>query len=46
MHRRLGLLYIFGGVLPAGVMGLTLGAVSPFGPVIRASNVVPRHRVR
>jgi hypothetical protein len=39
-HRRLGLLYIFGGVLPAGVMGLTIGAVSPFGPVIAASNVV------
>jgi hypothetical protein len=40
VHRRFGLLYIFGGVLPAGVMGLTIGAVSPFGPVIRASNVV------
>jgi hypothetical protein len=40
VHRRLGLLYIFGGVLPAGAMGLTLGAVSPFGPVIRASNVL------
>jgi hypothetical protein len=40
LHRRLGLLYIFGGVLPAGVMGLTIGAVSPFGPVIGASNVV------
>jgi len=40
VHRRLGLLYIFGGVLPAGLLGLTIGAVSPFGPVIRASNVV------
>ena len=40
VHRRLGLLYIFGGVLPAGLMGLTIGAVSPFGPVIGASNVV------
>ena len=39
-HRRLGLFYIFGGVLPAGAMGLTIGALSPFGPVIRASNVV------
>lgn len=39
-HRGLGRLYVFGGVLPAGVMGLTIGAVSPFGPVIRASNVV------
>ena len=40
VHRRLGLLYIFGGVLPAGLLGLTMGAVSPFGPVIGASNVV------
>jgi len=40
VHRRLGLLYIFGGVLPASVVGLAIGAVSPFGPVIAASNVV------
>ena len=40
MHRRLGLIYVFAGVLPAGAMGLTIGGVSPFGPVIRASNVL------
>ena len=39
-HRRLGRLYVFGGVIPAGVMGLTIGAVTPFGPVLRASNVL------
>ena len=31
-HRRLGRLYVFGGVLPAGVVGLAIGAVTPFGP--------------
>ena len=40
LHRRIGFLYVFGGVLPAGVMGLTLGAMTPFGPVLRASNVL------
>ncbi len=40
VHRRLGRLYVFGGVLPAGLLGLTMGAVSPFGPVLRASNVL------
>jgi uncharacterized membrane protein len=40
VHRRLGRLYVFGGVVPAGLMGLTIGGVSPFGPVIRASNVL------
>ena len=40
LHRRVGYLYVFGGVLPAGVMGLTLGAMTPFGPVLRASNVL------
>jgi hypothetical protein len=39
-HARLGRLYVFGGVIPAGVMGLTIGAVTPFGPVLRASNVL------
>jgi CDP-diglyceride synthetase len=40
VHRRLGVVYVLGGVVPAGLMGLTIGAVSPFGPVISASNVV------
>jgi len=39
-HRRLGRLYVFGGVLPAGVLGLAIGAVTPFGPVLRASDVL------
>jgi uncharacterized membrane protein len=40
LHRRIGYLYVFGGVLPAGLMGLTLGAMTPFGPVLRASDVL------
>src|SRR5258707_14687571 len=40
VHRRVGDVYVFGGVVPAGAMGLTIGAVTPFGPVIRASNVL------
>jgi uncharacterized membrane protein len=40
LHRRIGWAYVFGGVLPAGLMGLTLGAMTPFGPVLRASNVL------
>lgn len=39
-HRRIGLAYVFAGVLPAGVLGLILGAQTPFGPVLRASNVL------
>jgi hypothetical protein len=40
LHRMTGRVYVLGGVLPAGLLGLTIGAVSPFGPVIRVSNVV------
>lgn len=40
VHRRIGIAYVFAGVLPAGVLGLIIGARSPFGPVIAASNVV------
>ena len=40
VHRRIGLAYVFAGVLPAGVLGLILGAQTPFGPVLRASNVL------
>ena len=39
-HRMVGYVYVFGGVVPAGVIGLTIGAVSPFGPTIRVSNVL------
>jgi hypothetical protein len=39
-HRRIGKLYVYGGVAPGGVLGLAVGAVSPFGPTIRASNVL------
>lgn len=39
-HRTIGRVYVFGGVIPAGVIGLTIGAVSPFGPALRVSNVL------
>lgn len=39
-HRRIGRLYVFAGVLPAGLTALVVGATSPFGPVARASNVL------
>jgi uncharacterized membrane protein YozB (DUF420 family) len=39
-HRRIGRVYVFGGVLPAGLAALTIGAFTPFGPVTRASDVV------
>ena len=38
-HRAMGRLYVFAGVLPAGLLGITVGAVSPFGPVVRVANV-------
>jgi hypothetical protein len=40
VHRVIGRTYVFGGVIPAGMLGIVIGAVSPFGPVIRASNVL------
>jgi uncharacterized membrane protein len=40
VHRVIGRVYVFGGVLPAGVLGFAIGVVSPFGPVIRVSNVL------
>jgi hypothetical protein len=40
VHRIVGRVYVFGGVLPAGIMGLTIGLFSPFGPVAQASNVL------
>jgi hypothetical protein len=39
-HRIAGRVYVFVGVLPAGLLGLTLGAVTPFGPMLRVSNVM------
>lgn len=39
-HRRIGRVYVFAGALPAGVVGLILGANTPFGPVLRVSNVM------
>jgi hypothetical protein len=39
-HRIVGRVYVFGGVLPAGLIGLTIGAESPFGPFLRVSDVL------
>jgi uncharacterized membrane protein YozB (DUF420 family) len=39
-HRRSGRLYVWLGVLPAGLTGLVIGVLTPFGPVLRASNVL------
>lgn len=40
LHRLVGRVYVFGGVLPAGLTGLAIGSVSPFGPTLRVSNVL------
>ncbi|MGW4483134.1 DUF2306 domain-containing protein [Amycolatopsis sp. NPDC004368] len=40
LHRYAGRTYVFGGVLPSGLMALTIGAASPFGPATRASDVL------
>ncbi|OLR95035.1 DUF2306 domain-containing protein [Actinokineospora bangkokensis] len=39
-HRRVGRVYVLGGVLPAGLAGLAVGAVSPFGPMTRVGDVL------
>ena len=39
-HRRLGRVYVWGGVLPAGVSGWIIGYMTPFGPVAWSSNVL------
>lgn len=39
-HRRIGRVYVFGGVLPAGVCGFVLGVTSPYGPVVQASSML------
>jgi hypothetical protein len=38
-HRIMGRVYVFAGVLPAGVCAVVVGVVSPFGPVTRVANV-------
>ncbi len=40
VHRTVGRIYVFGGVLPAGLLALPVGAWSPFGPFARVSNVL------
>ncbi|WP_033296293.1 DUF2306 domain-containing protein [Amycolatopsis jejuensis] len=40
LHRYSGRVYVFAGVLPSGLMALTIGAASPFGPATRASDVL------
>ena len=39
-HRRIGRVYVFGGVLPAGAAALVVGSFTPYGPVTRASDVI------
>ena len=39
-HRRIGRAYVFAGVLPSAAMAVTIGAVSPFGPVVGTLDVV------
>lgn len=40
VHPAVGRLYVYAGVLPAGVLALVVACYSPFGPVARASNLV------
>ncbi|MFD9945585.1 DUF2306 domain-containing protein [Nonomuraea sp. NPDC059023] len=40
VHRYTGRVYVLAGVLPAGLLGLVVGAATPFGHVARASNVL------
>jgi Predicted membrane protein (DUF2306) len=39
-HRRIGRVYVFGGVLPAGVSGFVLGATSSYGLAGQASTML------
>ncbi|TCO53652.1 DUF2306 domain-containing protein [Actinocrispum wychmicini] len=39
-HRILGRLYVFAGVLPAGICALILAVVSPLGPAAKASTLI------
>ena len=38
-HRRLGRLYVLGGVVPAAILAGVIGAASPFGPMSAVSHV-------
>jgi hypothetical protein len=40
VHRNAGRAYVFAGVLPSGLMALTIGSQSPFGPATRFSDVL------
>ncbi|GAA0943951.1 DUF2306 domain-containing protein [Nonomuraea longicatena] len=39
-HKITGRIYVFGGVLPAGVLGLYIGWNTPFGPSVRVANLL------
>ncbi|GAA3095047.1 hypothetical protein GCM10020001_008770 [Nonomuraea salmonea] len=39
-HRRIGRVYVFAGCLPSGLLGLTVGVATPWGPVTMVSNVL------
>lgn len=39
-HRRIGRVYVWGGVLPAGVSALVIGYMTPFGPVAWTSSML------
>ncbi len=39
-HRLTGRVYVFAGVLPAGVLAIAVGAVSPFGPIDTSATVL------
>ncbi|MBB4932265.1 uncharacterized membrane protein YozB (DUF420 family) [Lipingzhangella halophila] len=39
VHRVSGRVYVFGGVLPAGITALYIGVHTPFGPSVLVSNV-------
>lgn len=40
LHGLAGRVYVFAGVLPAGLLAFIVACYSPFGPVARASNLV------
>ncbi len=39
-HRYTGRVYVFAGVLPAGLSALVIGARTPFGPMLMVSDVI------
>ncbi|RSM90463.1 DUF2306 domain-containing protein [Kibdelosporangium aridum] len=40
VHRLSGRIYVFGGVLPAGLTAFAIGVITPFGPAALASGMV------